>query len=437
MRVDAGRTIALLGPNGAGKTTLLRILATSLRPSFGRAEIDSIDIAARPDVVRRRVAYLSHATGLYDDLTAENLASPPPCARHARAGAAVGRVLAEVGLAADADRRVRSFSAGMRRRLALGRLLLIDWSVVLLDEPHAALDADGMALVDRLLQRWHEAGVTVLVASHQAERVTRLADGWARLDSGLLVETGGSGVEADVPDIVGVPASGAAHERAAERRGDRLVDCPQGRSRRAARAAGHRFHALRGPGAASVRICPGPRCAPADRGGARPAVAGDRVRLLLSVTRLHQLEVEDGALDELARYPVERYAIYLGKMLAGLAAVVVLGGVLLPVVAILYGINLGDAWPALVVTVLLGAIGLAAVGTFYAGVTVRMAAREVMLPLLMLPVVAPLLLAAVKATTAALQGNPLGDLAWLQLLAAFDLVMIVAGAVTYGYLLEE
>ena len=61
-----------------------------------------------------------------------------------------------------------------------------------------------------------------------------------------------------------------------------------------------------------------------------------------------------------------------------------------------------------------------------------------MLPLLMLPVVAPLLLAAVKATTAALAGDPLGDLgAWLQLLAAFDLVMIVAGAATYGYLLEE
>jgi heme exporter protein B len=159
---------------------------------------------------------------------------------------------------------------------------------------------------------------------------------------------------------------------------------------------------------------------------------------LLSVTRLHQLEVEDGALDELARYPVERSAIFLGKVLAGLGALLVLGFVLLPVVAILYGINLGDAWPALVATVLLGAVGLAAVGTFYAGVTVRMAAREVMLPLLMLPVVAPLLLAAVKATTAALLGNPLGDLAaWLQLLAAFDLVMIVAGAATYGYLLEE
>jgi heme exporter protein B len=159
---------------------------------------------------------------------------------------------------------------------------------------------------------------------------------------------------------------------------------------------------------------------------------------LLTVARLHQLEAEDGALDELARYPVERHAIFLGKGLAAMAALVVLGGVLLPVVAILYGIDLAGAWLALLAALLLGAAGLAAVGTFYAGVTVRMQAREVLLPLLMLPVVAPLLLAAVKATTAALAGDPFGELsAWLQLLAVFDVVMIVAGAVTYGHLLEE
>jgi heme exporter protein B len=159
---------------------------------------------------------------------------------------------------------------------------------------------------------------------------------------------------------------------------------------------------------------------------------------LLTVARLHQLEAEDGALDELARDPVERHAIFLGKALAAMAALVVLGGVLLPVVAILYGIDLAGAWLALLAALLLGAAGLAAVGTFYAGVTVRMQAREVLLPLLMLPVVAPLLLAAVKATTAALAGDPFGELsAWLQLLAVFDVVMIVAGAVTYGHLLEE
>jgi heme exporter protein B len=159
---------------------------------------------------------------------------------------------------------------------------------------------------------------------------------------------------------------------------------------------------------------------------------------LLTVARLHQLEADDGALEELARYPVERHAIYLGKALAGLGAVLVLGGMLLPLVAILYGISLTAAWPALLATLVLGAIGISAVGTFYAGVTVRLRAREVMLPLLMLPILAPLLLAAVKATSAALLGDPLGDLAsWLQLLAAFDIVMLAAGAVTYGYLLEE
>jgi heme exporter protein B len=159
---------------------------------------------------------------------------------------------------------------------------------------------------------------------------------------------------------------------------------------------------------------------------------------LLTVSRLHQLEADDGALEELARYPVERHAIYLGKALAGLGAMVVLGGLLLPVVAILYGLDLAAAWLPLGATLVLGAVGLAAVGTFYAGVTARMRAREVMLPLLMLPVIAPLLLAAVKATSAALGGDPLGELgSWLQLLAGFDVVMLVAGAATYGYLLEE
>lgn len=207
IQVAAGRTVALLGPNGAGKTTLLRVLATSLRPSFGTAEVEGIDVSRRPDLVRPRVAYLSHATGLYDDLTAaENLRFAAAMRGIVDAPAAVREALAEVGLVPDADRRVRGYSAGMRRRLALGRLLIGEYAVVLLDEPHAALDADGMALVDRLLGRWRERGVTVLVASHQAERVMRLADGWARLDGGLLVETGGIGVSAAAAEVPGLPA---------------------------------------------------------------------------------------------------------------------------------------------------------------------------------------------------------------------------------------
>ncbi|MEP6469569.1 MAG: heme ABC exporter ATP-binding protein CcmA [Chloroflexota bacterium] len=207
LQVQVGSTVALLGPNGAGKTTLLRILATSLRSSFGSAEVLGIDVNQRPDLVRGRVAYLSHANGLYEDLTAvENLrfaASMLGIEEPRRAAAAA---LGEIGLTADADRRVRGFSAGMRRRLALGRLMLGNPSVILLDEPHAALDSDGMALVDRLLIGWRDAGVTVLVASHQADRVTRLADGWARLDGGLLLETGGTGVSSIATQAIGLPA---------------------------------------------------------------------------------------------------------------------------------------------------------------------------------------------------------------------------------------
>lgn len=159
---------------------------------------------------------------------------------------------------------------------------------------------------------------------------------------------------------------------------------------------------------------------------------------LLAVNRLHLMETDDGALEQLALYPISRRAIYAGKALGGLAVMLVLGLVVLGSVGVLFAVDVASAWLPLLTTVVLGAIGIAAVGTFYAGVTVRLRAREVMLPLLMLPVLAPLLLGAVKATAAALAGDPFGELgAWLQLLVAFDVIMIVAGAATYGYLLED
>ncbi|MDQ4034826.1 MAG: heme exporter protein CcmB [Chloroflexota bacterium] len=159
---------------------------------------------------------------------------------------------------------------------------------------------------------------------------------------------------------------------------------------------------------------------------------------VLAVNRLHLLETDDGALEQLALYPVARRAIYAGKALAGFGVMLVLGMVVLGAVGVLFAVDIARAWQPLLITIVLGAAGVAAVGTFYAGVTVRLRAREVMLPLLMLPVLAPLLLGAVKATSAALAGDPFGELAaWLQLLVAFDVIMIVAGASTYGYLLED
>ena len=202
LRVDAGRTIALLGPNGAGKTTLLRLLATAIRPSYGRASVDGYDLDRDAALARSRVAYLSHATALYDDLSArENLRFAATMLATEDPAARVERALADVGLADRAGGRVRDFSAGMRKRLALGRILLGSASLVLLDEPYAALDADGMDLIDQLLAAWHEVGVTVLVASHTTERLEALLDGRVELVNGLVSATAGEGVESTPPSL--------------------------------------------------------------------------------------------------------------------------------------------------------------------------------------------------------------------------------------------
>lgn len=159
---------------------------------------------------------------------------------------------------------------------------------------------------------------------------------------------------------------------------------------------------------------------------------------LLAVGRLHESETEDGALEQLSLYPVARHALYAGKVLSGFVAMLVLGAVLLPVMALLYGVDLAAALAPLALVLVLGAAAFAAVTTCYAALTVRMRSRELLLPLLVLPVVAPLLLAAVKATAGALGGDPFGELgAWLALLAAFALLMLVAGAATYRFALED
>jgi heme exporter protein A len=205
LRIEGGRMVALYGPNGAGKTTLLRLLATAVRPSFGRALVDGIDVTAFPDAVRGRIAFLSHAGGLYDDLTAtENLrfAGTLLGVRSERLTNVVESALARVGLVADADRRVRGFSAGMRRRLALARLLLVRPPVLLLDEPYASIDAGGADLVDALLVEWRQAGASILVASHAEERLTPLVDGSVRLAGGVVAEVRGGGVEMLAPAIV-------------------------------------------------------------------------------------------------------------------------------------------------------------------------------------------------------------------------------------------
>lgn len=176
----------LTGGNGAGKTTLLRVIATALRPTRGTVRLFGCDATpATLSDVRQNVGLATHQNHLYDDLTAEeNLQF---VARASGADASrIGDVLATVGLSAHAQRPVRGFSAGMKRRVGLARLLLRRPPLVLLDEPFGQLDSEGIALMERVISDFHQQGATLVIATHQHERGARLCDRRITLHQGRI-----------------------------------------------------------------------------------------------------------------------------------------------------------------------------------------------------------------------------------------------------------
>ncbi len=188
LTVARGSVLALTGRNGSGKTTLLRILATLLRPNRGSVHIFGADAAANPDTIRDRLGYLAHAAGLYEDLTAdENLLFAQRMGGQAAAVEQREAVLERVGLADERRERVRGFSAGMRRRLALGRILLRPPTLLLLDEPYASFDAAGISLVNEVARETADRGGAVVVATHDMERASVVMDARAEIVNGLIV----------------------------------------------------------------------------------------------------------------------------------------------------------------------------------------------------------------------------------------------------------
>lgn len=183
----------LLGHNGSGKTTLLRVLSTAIRPTRGAGRVFGHDLASDPDAVRILAAYLGHDPGLYADLTAaENLRFSermrrPADSAHTREGR-IAAMLERVGLTRHADERTRGFSAGMKRRLALGRVLLAEPRLLLLDEPYASFDAAGIALVNEIVVATRAAGGCVVVATHDPERSSEVATRALRMENGLLLD---------------------------------------------------------------------------------------------------------------------------------------------------------------------------------------------------------------------------------------------------------
>lgn len=188
--IPRGGRAALFGSNGAGKTTLLRILATLLSPSEGSATIEGLDIQEDDAGVRRQIGFVGHEPGVYGDLTAEeNLRFFARLYRVPSAAARVDEMLRASGLQRARRQRARTLSRGMRQRLALGRALLADPPVLLLDEPDTGLDADAREFVENAVR---VPGRTTLFATHDRRWGTLLADRLLVLDAGRLEYDGPS-----------------------------------------------------------------------------------------------------------------------------------------------------------------------------------------------------------------------------------------------------
>lgn len=157
---------------------------------------------------------------------------------------------------------------------------------------------------------------------------------------------------------------------------------------------------------------------------------------MLGLNRGMALERDQGGLDAMLAAPVSRSAIYLGKLLGNFLFTAIVGAVMLPLMTVLYGKNLLDGW--VIATTAIGLFGFATIGTLLATLTVQTRAREALLPIAMLPIVLPMLMTAVRATTGLLSGAMARE--WgssLGMLAAITVIYMVMCLLLYGYVVEE
>lgn len=186
-QVAEGEFVALLGPNGAGKTTFLRVLASLSRPTMGEVRISGYPLPHQAAAVRRRLGIVAHLPLLYGDLTGEeNLQFYGRMYNVQRLDQRIEEVLDLVGLSLRRRDLVRTFSRGMQQRLAIGRAVLHDPDVLLLDEPYTGLDQDAAAMLDEVLHQVADTGRTIVMTSHDLVKASDLASRFDVISRGVI-----------------------------------------------------------------------------------------------------------------------------------------------------------------------------------------------------------------------------------------------------------
>jgi ABC-2 type transport system ATP-binding protein len=195
LRVEDGEIFGFLGPNGAGKTTTLRMLATLMPPSGGRATVAGCDLLQDPQSVRQRIGYVSQNGGADQRFTArENLILQARLYGFDRrtAAARAGEWIEALDLDSFADRLVKTYSGGQRRRLDLALGLVHGPSLVFLDEPSTGLDPQSRVRLWDEIRRLRGSGTTVFLTTHYMDEADALCDRIAIIDHGQIVAEGTS-----------------------------------------------------------------------------------------------------------------------------------------------------------------------------------------------------------------------------------------------------
>ncbi len=499
LRVAPGECVVLCGPNGAGKTTLLRILATLARPTSGTVRIAGLDPAQAGADVRQHIGFLSHRTLLYDDLTAEqNLAFYARMYAIPDAPARIDGLLEQVGLTARRHDLVRTYSRGMQQRLAVARAVLHRPPLVLLDEPYTGLDPLAADALTALLTDLTGEGCTLLLTSHNLQTDVTLNRRVVVLNRGRIVYDAPHADAATFPalyrELVQEAGSktqdaGRKTQEAGSKTQDARRETQEARGKRQGsaneRVGESADHQLRSTQHAAPLQNPKSKIQnpkflrqvwaivakdiaaelhtreifsamfvfavlallifsfALDLRGALAQAAAPGVLWAtiafagtLGLSRSMVREQQTGGIEGLLLAPVDRAAIFFGKALGNLTLMLAVEVVLIPLAMVMF--NVGLLRGGVLLTALLGTLAYAAVGTLLAAIAVNTRAREVLLPVLLLPLLTPLLIAAVKATAALLEGATWAEIGgWGQILVVYNLIIIAVALLTFGYVIEE
>ena len=191
--LDKGEIFGFLGPNGAGKTTTVKLLCGMLTPSGGKCQVLGIDPVQNPEQLHQKVGVVTEHAQMYDHMTAwENLQfygtlfgmSRSECADREK------QLLHRLKLADVKDRKLATYSTGMRQRLSLARALLHRPQILFLDEPTSGLDPESAQNVNSLIQEQAAEGVTVFLCTHQLRYAQEICTTYGLMDKGHLLATG-------------------------------------------------------------------------------------------------------------------------------------------------------------------------------------------------------------------------------------------------------